>query len=101
MDELPMVRMIFKNDRGEEADDRFTLLLMLDIYVSIPYLASNLGLESGDRWRCWHSISLLPSRSKSQIRYSSLFDPLLRNTSVSHTVEGLVERPRFRFTRSR
>jgi hypothetical protein len=58
MDELPMVRMIFKNDRGEEADDRFTLLLMLDIYVSIPYLASNLGLESGDRWRCWHSTSL-------------------------------------------
>jgi hypothetical protein len=24
MDELPMVRIIFRNDRGEEADDRFT-----------------------------------------------------------------------------
>ena len=49
MDELPMVRIIFRNDRGEEADDRFTSWLMLGIYVSIPFLALNLGLESGDR----------------------------------------------------
>jgi hypothetical protein len=70
-----MVRIPSRNGRGEEADDRSTLLLMLGIYVLIPSLASNLGLGSGGRLPCWHSISSSPSPSKSSF-VTSLLIPL-------------------------
>jgi hypothetical protein len=58
---------------------------MLGIFVLIPSPASNPGLGSGVHLPFWHSISLLPSPSKSHFRYSSLLDtltlPHLRNPS--------------------
>jgi len=65
MDELPMVCASLLHMRDLSADNRFTLWLMLGIYVLIPSLALNLGLEFGDHLPCWHSTSLLPSPSKS------------------------------------
>jgi hypothetical protein len=50
---------------GRGADDRSTLLLMLGIYRLIPSPALNPGSGSGVHLPYWHSMSLLPSPSKS------------------------------------